>query len=134
MLIGNIILGRLVRPAMRERLVAPVLLLLGAPMVAVAFPLPFWVTVSMLFVVGMAMDYSLGLQRAFLAAVDPEVRGQAFALNFTGLMTMQGIGPLVSGAIADTSSVWVSMAIMGAGTVVTGLVWLRFGQSQVTAG
>jgi predicted MFS family arabinose efflux permease len=125
MLIGNIILGRLVRPATRERLVAPILVLFGVPMILLALPLPLWVTVLMLFVVGMGMDYSLGLQRAFLDALDPRLRGQAFALNFTGLMTMQGVGPVVSGAVADLTHLAVAMALMGAGTLLVGAVWWR---------
>ena len=40
-------------------------------------------------------------------------------------MTLQGIGPVASGVIADLSQATVSMAVMGVGTVVAGLVWAR---------
>ena len=125
MLLGNLAVGRLLRPATRERLVPGMLVVLGIPLLALAAPIPLWVTVAMLFVVGAGFSYSLGVQRAFIEAVEPELRGQAFALNFTGLMTLQGIGPVASGVIADLSQATVSMAVMGVGTVVAGLVWAR---------
>jgi predicted MFS family arabinose efflux permease len=122
-LLGNLAVGRLVRPAMRERLVAPILIVFGLPMIALAFPLSLWVTACLLFVVGAGFSYSLGVQRAFLDALDPKLRGQAFALQFTGLMTLQGVGPLVSGAVADLTRTSVSMALMGLGTVLVGVRW-----------
>jgi predicted MFS family arabinose efflux permease len=123
MLLGNLAIGRFVKPATRERLVAPILVVLGLPLIALAFPLSLWVSACMLFVVGAGFAYGLGVQRAFLDALEPDLRGQAFALLSTGLMTLQGVGPLVSGALAQVSSSSVAMATMGAGTLLVGVLW-----------
>jgi predicted MFS family arabinose efflux permease len=125
MLVGNLVAGRLLAPAARERLVAPMLGLLGAPMVALALPLPMWVTAVLLFLAGTGFSYGLGLQRAFLEALDPELRGQAFALQLTGLMTLQGVGPLVTGALAEVAPIPLTMAGAGLATMLVAVVWWR---------
>ena len=123
MLVGSLVMGRLVRPAVRERLVAPVLVALGVDVSLLAVPLPLPVMVGLLFVVGAGFSYSLGVQRPFLDAVDPNLRGQAFAVLTTGLMTLQGLGPVVIGLIAQGVSIGAAMAVAGAGPVLIGLTW-----------
>jgi len=123
MLVGSLVMGRLVRPPVRERLVAPVLVALGVDVSLLAVPLPLPVMVGLLFVVGAGFSYSLGVQRPFLDAVDPNLRGQAFAVLTTGLMTLQGLGPVVIGLIAQGVSIGAAMAVAGAGPVLIGLAW-----------
>ncbi|GHJ46911.1 membrane protein [Catellatospora sp. TT07R-123] len=123
MVAGNVVYGRLVAPAARERLVAPVVVGLGAPLALLAAPVPAYAAMAVMLLAGAAFCYSLGVQRPFLDALSPDVRGQAFALQFTGLMTMQGVGPLVLGALAEQVSVGAAMAVAGAGTAAVGLWW-----------
>jgi predicted MFS family arabinose efflux permease len=123
MLVANLIVGRLVAPPTRERLVAALLVAFGAPIIALAAPIPLAVAAAVFFLAGALFSYSLGIQRRFLDALDERYRGQAFALLSTGLMTMQGIGPAVAGAIAEFTTVGAAMVIAGTGTVLTGLWW-----------
>lgn len=123
MLLGNLVVGRLVPPATRERLVAPLLLLFGAPIAGLALPTPLWLTAGFAFLTGLGFSYTLGLQRIFLEALDPQVRGQAFALQFTGLMTLQGVGPLVTGALAEVAPVALSMLGAGLITMLIAVAW-----------
>ncbi|MBX6749041.1 MAG: MFS transporter [Micromonosporaceae bacterium] len=130
MLLGNVVVGRLVPPPTRERLVAPLLVLLGAPVVGFALPVPLWLTAGLAFLAGVGFSYGLGLQRVFLDALDPQVRGQAFALQFTGMMTLQGVAPLVTGALAEVAPVALAMAVAGLATVVIAVAW-RFSDPAV---
>ncbi|WP_279582124.1 MFS transporter [Fodinicola feengrottensis] len=90
MLSGNLAVGRLARPSTRERLVAPLIALCGAPLLAMSLGLPLLAVGALLAVTGCGFAYSLGLQRRFRDAVDESMRGQAFGLLSTGLMTLQG--------------------------------------------
>jgi MFS family permease len=123
MLLGNLVVGRLVPPPTRERLVAPLLLVLGVPMVGFALPVPLWLTAGLAFLAGLGFSYGLGLQRIFLEALDPQVRGQAFALQFTGMMTLQGVGPLITGALAEVAPIALSMAVAGIATLGVAVAW-----------
>ncbi len=123
MLAGNLAVGRLLRPPMRERLVAPFLVLFGAPLIALAVPMPLAVVSGLLFVAGAGFSYALGVQRPFLESLAPAVRGQGFAVLTTGLMTLQGVGPLLTGLVAQYASLSTAMVVAGAGPILVGIVW-----------
>lgn len=123
MLLGNLAVGRFVRPRTRERLVVPLLVCFGAPLSVLAAPVPVGVVAVALLLGGALFSYSLGIQRRFLDALDERHRGQAFALLSTGLMTLQGLGPALIGVIAETVSIELAMVVAGLGTAATGLVW-----------
>ncbi|GAA1608312.1 MFS transporter [Actinoplanes couchii] len=116
MLLGEFLVGRFVRPSMRERLAAPLVVLLGAPLLLLGLPLPLPAVVAVLAVAGTGFAYSLGLQREFLEASPPERRGQVFALLSTGMMALQGAGPLLSGTLAELTSPTLAMTAAGAAT------------------
>jgi predicted MFS family arabinose efflux permease len=123
MLAGNLTVGRLVPPGTRERLVSPILVVFGAPLAVLAMPVPLAVVMGLLFVAGAAFSYSLGVQRPFVEALDPSVRGQGFAVLTTGLMTLQGLGPLVLGLVAQYVSTAAAMVVSGVGTASLGIAW-----------
>ncbi len=118
MLLGNFVVGRFVRPIRRERLVGAFLVLLGAPLVVLLVEPPLPVAVGLLVVGGTGFAYGLGLQRAFLEAAPEDRRGQLFALLSTGLMALQGVGPLVLGALAEVTSPGLAIAAAGVATVL----------------
>lgn len=124
MLVGQVVVGRFVRPATRTRLVAPLILVLGLPPVAFAVNPPLAACGLLMLVSGAGFAYSLGLQRAFLDAVPEVSRGQAFGLLTTGLMTLQGLGPVLFGAVAQLGSVRWAIVAAGAATVATALLAL----------
>jgi MFS family permease len=119
MLAGDLVVGRFVRPATRERLVVPLVGVLGVPLLAIAADPPFAVTAALLAVTGIGFAYGLGIQRRFLDAVPEERRGQAFGLLSSGLMTLQGVGPAVFGALAEVTPIRYAVALAGAATVTT---------------
>ncbi|GAB4051335.1 MFS transporter [Catellatospora paridis] len=123
MVVGNLVYSRLLPPVMRERLVAVMIAGLGGPLALLAAPVPAAVAMIVMFGAGAAFCYSLGVQRRFLEALAPQVRGQAFALQFTGLMTLQGVGPVLLGLMAERASTGPAMAVAGAGAVAVGCWW-----------
>lgn len=123
MLAGHLVIGRFLRPRTRTRLVAALIVLLGAPVFVLAFSPPQWLVGTILFLTGCGFGYSLGLQRIFVDAVPEPHRGQAFSLLSMGLMTFQGIGPLIFGAVAQGWGIRAAMAIAATACVSTAAIW-----------
>jgi len=72
MFLGDLIVGRFCTPATRERLVLPLLLLMGLPLLPLVAHLPLAVTACLLGLASTGFAYQLGRQQAFLdAGADP---------------------------------------------------------------
>jgi MFS family permease len=117
MLVGDLVVGRLVAPSRRERLSPWFALLLAPPLLL--FPLRPGVPVAavLLGVATFGFAYQLGLQRRFVAVVPVEVRGQAFGLVSTGLMSLQGLAMTAAGGLAELVSPGTVVAIAGAASL-----------------
>ncbi|MFC5291082.1 MFS transporter [Actinokineospora guangxiensis] len=113
MIVGEVAVGRLMTPARRERSVAPLVALLGVPLLGFAVDLPVVVACLLLAASGAGFAYTLGLAAAFRDAVPERRRGQAFALLSAGLMTAQGIGPVVWGGLAEVATAGTAIAAAG---------------------
>ncbi|MEU7050860.1 MFS transporter [Streptomyces eurythermus] len=125
MAVGSFVTGRLLSPQMRERLVAPLMALLGLPLLPFIWsPGPAFAAV-LLFIAGTGFSYGLGVQARFREASPEEERGQAFTLMSTGLMTLQGIGPLLGGTLAEALPIGPVIALVGAATVLMAMVFQR---------
>ncbi|XTZ16316.1 MFS transporter [Micromonospora echinospora] len=124
MLVGDLVVGRFVPPAARERLSPWLALLLGVPVLGFLFR-PGLVVAALLFAVAAAgFAYQLGLARRFLDAVPESRRGQAFGLTSTGLMTAQGLAAAGGGALTEVTGPAVAMALAGvASLAATGALW-----------
>ncbi|MFE0593562.1 MFS transporter [Micromonospora echinospora] len=124
MLAGDLVVGRFVPPATRERLSPWLALLLGVPVLGFLFR-PGLVVSALLFAVAAAgFAYQLGLARRFLDAVPESRRGQAFGLTGTGLMTAQGLAAAGGGAVTEVTGPAVAMALAGAASLAaTGALW-----------
>jgi predicted MFS family arabinose efflux permease len=122
MFFGDLIVGRFCTPATRERLVLPLLLLMGLPLLPLVAHLPLAVTAGLLGVASAGFAYQLGRQQAFLDAVPEQAQGLAFGLYSTGIMTGQGLGPIAAGAVASTLNPGSTMALAGSAIVVASLL------------
>lgn len=122
MLIGDVVVGRAFAPATRERLVLPLLLVMGTPAIALVLDLPYPAIAAVYALTGVGSAYLLGLQRRFLEAVPSDLQGQGFALLNTTTMTIQGIGPLIFGVCAEFLPVGLAIALTGVSSVITTLV------------
>ncbi len=122
MLFGDIMVGRFLTPALRDRLVEPLRLLLAAPylLFVLAPSLPVAAAVATLSSIGYSA--SLPLQERMLNQTDPTTRGHVLGLNGTCLLAMQGIGALLSGTIAEalgstTRAAATAIAVMALASV-----------------
>ena len=114
MMLGDVAVARLLAPATRERLVVPLVALLGVPLLAFAAQPRLPVAAVLLILAGAGYAYSLGLQRRFLDAVPEPRRGHAFGLLAAGAMTCQGLGPVLFGLLAEAVSIGAAIALAGA--------------------
>ncbi|ALC19416.1 MFS transporter [Streptomyces pristinaespiralis] len=125
MFAGNLIVGRLVGPAGRERLARPLALALGLPLLGfVLRPAPGYAAI-LLAVSGFGVAYQLGLARRFLDAVPETQRGQAFGLLLTGTMTLQGLAAAAGGALGEVAAPALVVTLAGAASAVAALMSWR---------
>ncbi|WP_405825806.1 MFS transporter [Streptomyces sp. NBC_01390] len=117
MLAGDLVVGRFLSPAARERLVPALVVVLGAPLLVFAVDPPWLVCAVLLLITGAGFAYGLGLQRPFLDAVPETARGQAFGLLSAGMMSSQGLGPVAFGTIAEFTDAGTAMALSGLATL-----------------
>ncbi|MFE6104423.1 MFS transporter [Streptomyces laurentii] len=125
MFAGNLIVGRLVRPASRERLARPLALALGLPLLGFALhPAPGYAAI-LLAVSGFGVAYQLALARRFLDAVPETQRGQAFGLLLTGTMTLQGLAAAAGGALGEIAAPALVVTLAGAASAIAVLMSWR---------
>lgn len=101
MLLGDIVIGRFVPESIRDRLVLPLRLLLAAPFLAFALPLPLWLACALALVACFGYPAALPIQERLVCHTDPDARGQVFGLAGTGLMLGQAAGAMVAGTLAQ---------------------------------
>lgn len=123
MFLGNLVVTRAIAPVTRERAVPVLVAVLGLPLVAFAFDLNAVTAGLLMLVLGSGFAFGLGLQGRFRDALPDDATGQAFGLLSTGLMTLQGVGPLVFGGLTEFVPVGVAMALAGVATLGTA-VWI----------
>lgn len=123
LLVGDVVMARLVRPGPRARLVAPLVALLGLPLLGFAASVGPALACGLLLLAGCGLGYGVEVQRRFVEAVPERARGQGFALMSTGTMTAQGLGPLLFGVVSAVVPVGIAIATAGVGAVAMA-AWL----------
>jgi MFS family permease len=100
--VGSLIVGRLIGPTTRRRLIRPVAILAPVALVPALLSPPLPVVVLMSFGVGAAaaalMPVANGL---FVQALPNAFRARAFGVMQSGVQLLQGAGVLIAGALAD---------------------------------
>lgn len=121
MLAGDTLAGRFTPQRWRQRLGGPLRMLLAAPyLVFAAHPaLPFAVAAVVLASIGYAA--SLLLQERLMSLTPDELSGHALGLHSSGMLTMQGIGAALAGAVAQQTSPATAMAVMAAASLAVTL-------------
>jgi len=101
MLAGDVLVGRFIPARIRSGLVEPLRFLLAAPYVVFLLHPPLIAAVALAVVASAGYAASLPLQERLVDHTEPQIRGQVLGLNATGMMTMQGIGALLAGSVAQ---------------------------------
>ena len=142
--IGGLVIARLVAPARREALVAPLVVLTLLPVLVaglvalVAGPgtLPFAALVGLMFLSGLASAWTIPLNVSFVQAVPSAYRGRAFGVAVSGLYGVQGIGAVAAGLAAEgvpPSGVVALSGGLGLIAVLPALVAYRRTQGHMAA-
>ncbi|MEV8450423.1 MFS transporter [Streptomyces parvus] len=124
MLVGDLLVGRFLRPRTRERLVVPLVALAGLPLIGFAAEPGVGVSSCLLLISGLGYAYGLGLQRPFLGALPHDGQGQAFGLLGSGSMTLQGVGPVCLGTAAAAGTGTGGAVALAGGAVVLTAGWI----------
>ncbi|WP_254875498.1 MFS transporter [Streptomyces sp. CAI 127] len=124
MLVGDLLVGRFLRPRTRERLVVPLVALAGLPLIGFAAEPGVGVSSCLLLLSGFGYAYGLGLQRPFLDALPHDGQGQAFGLLGSGSMTLQGVGPVCLGTAAAAGTGTGGAIALAGGAVVLTAGWI----------
>ncbi|MEU8870869.1 MFS transporter [Streptomyces javensis] len=107
------LVGSLLGPHARARLTLPVGVAAMLPALGYAAHPSFGWALALQVLTGCGIAYHLGLDQWFFAAVPDELRGRAMTVMTAGLMTSQGLGMAVSGAVAEVVPVHVVAATAG---------------------
>ncbi|SDH11674.1 MFS transporter [Nonomuraea jiangxiensis] len=121
MLAGDVLVGRFVPERWRGRLAAPLRLLLAMPYLVFALDPGLPIAVAAIVLASIGYAASLPLQERLVALTPADVRGHALGLHSSGMMTMQGVGAALAGAVAQYTSPATAMAVMAAASVAVTL-------------
>jgi predicted MFS family arabinose efflux permease len=121
MLLGDILVGRVLPPRLREQLVEPLRLLLAIPYVAFFLDPSLPAAMALGFVASAGYSASLVLQERLVHTTNPTVKGQVFGLAVSGLMLGQALGALLGGTIATWLPVPHAMGVLALLSIVVTL-------------
>jgi MFS family permease len=109
--VGAVVFGRMVAPAVRQRWMGP--MAIGACGVLLLCALQPGLIAALLIIAasGACASYQLAANAAFVAAVPPDHRGQAFGLANGGMQVTQGLCIVLAGAVASSHAVTPATAI-----------------------
>ena len=120
MLAGDTLAGRFIPARWRARLGAPLRLLLAAPYLVLALPVPLAVAAAAVVLASVGYCASLLLQERLMTLVPDDVSGQAMGLAMSGMLAMQGVAAALAGGVAELTSPGTAMAVMaGASLAIT---------------
>ncbi|MER7890671.1 MFS transporter [Micromonospora sp. NPDC094482] len=131
MLTGDVVVGRFLTAARRERWVPALRLLLAVPYLVFLLspPLPVAMLVALVASVGFAAG--LPLQERLIAHSPPEARGQVLGLHQNGMMAGQAVCAALAGTVADLVPVYWAVALL-AGASLAATVALTSGLRRTT--
>ncbi|WP_328807691.1 MFS transporter [Nonomuraea antri] len=119
--VGEFCVGRFAGPGLRERLSLPIALAMGVPWLGFLLTPGIAWAAALAALAAAGLSYQLGIQRRFLDAIPEQVRGQAFGLQSSGLMTGQAVGAALSGVLGEAVSPRLAIVASGVAGVLAAL-------------
>lgn len=127
--IGAGLFVRLVPSRLRARLIGPLAVASGIPLMLFVFEPSVPVSVALLVVAGVCSAFQVQASTTFMRLVPDHHRGQAFGLAQSGLIAVQGIGIAAFGVIGDHIGAPHAIGLAGlfgvALACVLGVGWAR---------
>jgi Major Facilitator Superfamily len=135
--VGAVALGRAVPPAWRQRLMGP-LAVAACGLLLLCWLHPGLVTSLVIIAAsGACASYQLAANAAFVSAVPPARRGQAFGLANGGMQVAQGLWIVAAGALAGSHAITPAAAIAisgGLGAVLAAALAISASQLLANSG
>jgi predicted MFS family arabinose efflux permease len=125
MMLGDLLFGRFVPPAWRDRAIEPLRLLLAVPYVVFLFSPPSFVAVALAFGASVGYAAALPLQDRLIRHADDAVQGQAMGLVGSGMMIWQAFGALIAGGVASRVSPSHAMGLMAVASIAVTVALVR---------
>lgn len=122
--LGSFVVGRLIPPGTRIRMLLPLALFSCAILIPIWLAPPLPVLLALLFTMGFCTSFSVPLNPMFGRAVADEYRGRAFGVAISGLYVTQGLGIFAAGLIAQGGLAPTTVAALSG--VIGTLVVLAF--------
>ncbi len=113
MLAGDVLVGRWVPTARRDRLIGPLRMLIATPYLVFFLHPPLAVAGVAIAAASVGYAASLPLQDRLIRATDPETRGQTLGLHTTGMLVSQGAAAALAGTVASVVTPAVTIGILG---------------------
>ncbi|MFB9726796.1 MFS transporter [Haloechinothrix salitolerans] len=112
--IGAVVFGRWVPESMQVRVIGVLGILAGVPLALVVLQ-PGLIAALVLFALSgmLATGYNIQGTVSFVRRLPDRSRAQCSGLNSTGLITVQGLGALAAGALADITGTANAIAVAG---------------------
>ena len=127
--IGAFVVGRLVTPSARLRLMGWMAMLSCAPLILSAAHPPLWAVLVLWTLSGVGGAFQITAAAAFVQSVPDSGRARAFGLAQSGLLAAQGLGILIGGAAAQAIGPQPVVALAGllglASATLLALGWTR---------
>jgi MFS family permease len=134
--IGAFVFGRLVPPDRRQRWLAPLAVAACATLIACLARPGLIASLAIFTLAGAFAAYQIAANAAFVAAVPPERRGQAFGLANGGMQVTQGVWFIAAGAAAEAAgpaAVIAASGLLGAVCAVALAASRRAGRQRGSA-
>ena len=112
-MVGEVAALWLLPPAWRTRLMRPLAAAVFVPLLLFAFHPSLPVSIGLLVLAGLGSAYILGADTLLLRETPEELRGRVFTISTAGLMTIQGIGFGLAGAVAEFLPVDATIVFAG---------------------
>ena len=129
-IIGALVLTRLLRAEVRDRLLLPMAVLSTAALAPALLSPPPAAVLVLFAAMGLGAAFAAPLNAIFARRVAPAYRARAMGVAISGLMAAQGLGFLIAGALLDAGLrapvVTGLSGLLGTATVAAlGLAWRR---------
>jgi MFS family permease len=123
MLLGDVLMGRVVPPEWRDRLIEPARFLLALPWLFFLLQPGLVLACALAAVASVGYCASLPLQERLVSRTAPDIRGQVFGLHSLGMMSMQGAGALLAGGVAtllgaDAHAAGLAIGVMAIASLI----------------
>ena len=129
-IVGELVVARVLRPADRVRAMAPLALFLSVPPLLFLWRPSLPVAAGLLLLAGLGWSYGLAQSQLLIAVLPEDLRGRGLTTAQSGMMLTQALGFFAAGAAAELVSPQDVIALGGVvGLVSTGLALLAVRRS-----